>query len=152
MADDERIRRFLSAYDIVAQADRLDEYRAEIRRTQPQNAHYDTWGLTLQIDEMARRIPADFGTMDERRAAVVEHYVGSAGKTALKAIETIAAEVIEDRRRKPAEPEEDPQEEPPEPPADWRSECQGQEPIVIKTAAEAPACVRLAKARKAAGK
>jgi hypothetical protein len=160
MADHERIRRFLRAYEIVADARRLDEYRAEIRRTQPPHGMYElSIGQFLDVREMARRIPEAFGSLEEREAAVIEHWVGSAGRTALAAIETIAREVIGDYNAPRPEPIEEEQEAPPEPPADWMpsylADAEQQEPaapIEIKSAAEVPESVKRAQARRAARK
>lgn len=153
MADAERMRRFLRAWDIVAEAGRLDEYEAEIRRTQPPHGIYEmTIGQRLNTRDMARRIPEDFGTLEEREAAVAEHWVGSRGLTALAAIETVAREVIEDRQAKPTAADEEPQEQPPEPPSDWMPGEQGGRPIEIKSAAAVPDAVRRAQARRAIGK
>lgn len=154
MADHDSIRRFIRAAIVVDEARRMDEYWTEVRANTPAN-YYWPGASRLFASELARLVPREFGTLEEIEAIALELTVGSDGATKLAAIETIAREVIEGRKRprvERVEPDEEPQEQPPEPPADWMPGEQGGKPIEIKSAAAVPEAVKRAQARRAAGK
>jgi len=119
-ADHACIRRFLRALDVVIEAGRLDEYHAEVRRTQPECGIYDaSIGRRLFAADLARIVPREFGSPDEIEAAAMQHMIGSPGRTALAAIERIAEEIADDQRRAKMQPAEEAEADPPGPPDDW---------------------------------
>lgn len=151
--DPEWARRCFRALEIIWQHGLRDELAAELRATAPDCCDEDVcWGASWHhAMDLACAIPEQIMPRKQAEALAIEYVGGSHRKAYLEALETVAAQAKREPAPEPV-PVEEPQQAPPEPPADWRSAVQGQGPIVVKSATEAPACVRLAQARKAAGK
>jgi hypothetical protein len=155
--DHASIRQFLRAAEIVVAARRLDDFWAEVRAKRPQHgAYWATTGQRMFASDLSALVPKEFGTPEEISAIALEEVAGSQDRTMLLAMVQIAREIKADEAKEPKAqraPLATPEPDPPGPPADWKSSHETETaPIKIESAAEVPASVRLARARKAAGK